>query len=145
MSENINFKTIMSDKRRLKSAVADFSIRELESALRKFSNVVEQRKLKAEEEESFKQDIRNTAEKTITAIREKHNISRDEAIELLLDIGKEKISKTNRPKKLAPKYRLTKSDGSVYEWAGRGKMPNAFKEEIEKGHRLADFLIEHEK
>ena len=144
MSESIDFKAIISDKRRLKSALSDMSIAELESCLHKFSNVVEQRKLKAREDESFKQDIRATAERTITSIQEKHNISREEALELLLDIGKEKSSERAKKKKLPPKYRLETADGTVYEWAGRGKMPKAFKEKIEEGHRLLDYLIEKE-
>ena len=60
------------------------------------------------------------------------------SVEELLELGEQKRKKTTR-KAVEPRYR-NKNDGSE-TWTGRGKQPRWLVAEIEKGAKLADFLI----
>ena len=60
------------------------------------------------------------------------------SIEELLELGEQKRKKTTR-KAVEPRYRNKNNPADT--WTGRGKQPRWLVAELEKGAKLADFLI----
>ena len=100
-------------------------------------SVEELRRLTAEAEaliESKKDQAVDDAYNKIIEIAESAGLSLEQFIEYVA----QKRKKTTR-KAVEPRYR-NKKDGSE-TWTGRGKQPRWLVAEIEKGAKLADFLI----
>lgn len=125
---------IMSHSRRLKSAVKELSVDQLEDIKDKLQAIIEER---VSEEELEKQENLERLEK-IKKYREllaADGIDPDE----LTDSSMEKPGKRN-PRQ--PKYEVWNEAGERITWTGQGRMPNVFKARIDSGESLDTFLIE---
>lgn len=145
MDTTNEFTAIISDKRRLRAALSDFSTSQIEKIQLKLAQIVEKRKIEEEEAQKFQREARETALKNIKDIQEKYGLNQEDAIELILEAGGKKPTarKEAGPKqKLPPKYRMQLENGEFVEWTGRGRTPVAFKEAIQSGKSLTEFLIE---
>lgn len=142
MKQQNEFAAIISDKRRLRAATADFPIAKLEQIRTKIDQIIAQRKNDEEQALKFQREARDTAQRSIKDLQEKLGISREEAIDLILANGTLKPNKGSEPKaKVPPKYEITDGDGKTLQWSGRGRMPVVFKHAIESGKSLNDLLI----
>lgn len=125
---------IMSHSRRLKSAVKELSIEQLEDIKEKLQAIIDERHAEIEAE---KQENQERLEK-IKKLREllaAEGINPDE----LSDAAVEKTTKRN-PRQ--PKYEVWNEHGERITWTGQGRMPNVFKARIDAGESLDTFLIE---
>ena len=125
---------IMSHSRRLKSAVKELSIEQLEDIKDKLQAIIEER---VAEEAAEKQENQERLDK-IQKYREllaADGINPDE----LADISLEKAGRRN-PRQ--PKYEVWNEVGERITWTGQGRMPNVFKARIDAGESLDTFLIE---
>ena len=125
---------IMSHSRRLKSAVKELSIEQLEDIKDKLQAIIEER---VAEEAAEKQENQERLDK-IQKYREllaADGINPNE----LADISLEKAGGRN-PRQ--PKYEVWNEVGERITWTGQGRMPNLFKARIDAGESLDTFLIE---
>jgi DNA-binding protein H-NS len=125
---------IMSHSRRLKSAVKELSVEQLEDIKDKLQAIIEERI--AEEEEEKKEN-----QERIEKIRKYRELLAADGINPgeLADISLEKPGKKN-PRQ--PKYEVWNEVGERITWTGQGRMPNVFKARIDAGESLDTFLIE---
>ena len=124
----------MSHSRRLKSAVKELSVEQLEDIKDKLQAIIEER---VAEEAAEKQENQERLDK-IKKYREllaADGINPDE----LADISLEKAGRRN-PRQ--PKYEVWNEGGDRITWTGQGRMPNVFKARIDAGESLDTFLIE---
>jgi DNA-binding protein H-NS len=125
---------IMAHSRRLKSAVRELTIEQLEDIKDKLQTIIEER---ISEEMAEKQENLQRLEK-IKKYREMlaaDGINPDE----LSDNASEKQGKRGRRQ---PKYEVWNEVGERVTWTGQGRMPNVFKARIDAGESLDTFLIE---
>jgi DNA-binding protein H-NS len=125
---------IMSHSRRLKSAVKELSIEQLEDIKDKLQAIIEER---LEEDANEKKENQARLEK-IKKYREllaADGIDPDE----LSDNSTDKPGRRN-PRQ--PKYEVWNEVGDRITWTGQGRMPNVFKLRIDAGESLDTFLIE---
>ncbi|RLV58483.1 H-NS histone family protein [Parashewanella curva] len=126
-----DFLEILTHGRRFKAAVKELSVEELKEVAVKLEKIIVEREQL--EEELKKANAERDAE--IEKIRQQM-----EAIGLSVeDLGAVKAA----PKKRAPrppKYEIT-VDGQLVQWTGQGRMPTVFKNEIDNGRKIEDFLI----
>ncbi len=125
---------IMSHSRRLKSAVKELSVEQLEDIKDKLQAIIEER---VAEEAAEKQENQERLDK-IKKYREllaADGINPDE----LADIS---LEKTGRRNPRQPKYEVWNEVGERITWTGQGRMPNVFKARIDAGESLDTFLIE---
>jgi DNA-binding protein H-NS len=129
-----DFLKIITHARRLKSAVKEISVEQLEEIKSKLQKIIDDR---IAEEKAAK--IAN-AEK-LEKIRKYREALAEEGIdpEELLDEPSEK--QTKRPQR-QPKYEIWNEKGEHITWTGQGRMPNVFKARIEGGEPLETFLID---
>lgn len=129
-----DFLKIITHARRLKSAVKEISVDQLEEIKNKLQKIIDDR---IAEEEAAK--IAN-AEK-LEKIRKYREALAEEGIdpEELLNEPSEKQTK-RAPRQ--PKYELWNEAGEHITWTGQGRMPNVFKARIEGGEKLETFLID---
>lgn len=133
-------KTILS-KSWLRRNIMSLSENEFE----KFKSVVEevsQDKLNAIEEERREHQEKLKKVAQLKAAANELNISLEEVLELEKPnlAGKTKSKQPKAP----PKYRLNLPDGNVVEWTGNGRYPKPFKEIVERGESLDNYLIKQE-
>ncbi|MDV6326621.1 H-NS family nucleoid-associated regulatory protein [Idiomarina sp. Sol25] len=137
MSEVIN---ILRHERRLKAALKELDLNELESIKAKLDSVISQRR----EEEAEKQRKSEAKQKKINEFK---NAMADAGIELSdileQELGGEPIVKTTRKKRAPkpPKYEYTDENGEKQTWTGQGRMPKAIKTAVDSGTPLERFLI----
>lgn len=129
-----DFIRIVTHSRRLKSAVKELSIEQLEEIKAKFQTLIEER---IAEEEAEKQENAERLEK----IRKYKEMLAADGIDLveLSDFLPEKQSKRAQRQ---PKYEVWNEAGERVTWTGQGRMPNVFKARIEAGETLDTFLID---
>ncbi len=129
-----DFLKIITHARRLKSALKEISVEQLEEIKSKLQKIIDDR---IAEEKAAK--IAN-AEK-LEKIRKYREALAVEGIdpEELLD---ESSQKQNKKTKRQPKYELWNEAGEHITWTGQGRMPNAIKARIEAGEALETFLID---
>ena len=129
-----DFLRIVTHSRRLKSAVKELSIEQLEEIKAKFQTLIEER---IAEEEAEKQENAERLEK----IRKYKEMLAADGIDLeeLSDFLPEKQSKRAQRQ---PKYEVWNEAGEHITWTGQGRMPNVFKARIEAGETLDTFLID---
>lgn len=129
-----DFIRIVTHSRRLKSAVKELSIEQLEEIKTKLQAIIEERIAEAEEEQQ------ENAER-LEKIRKYKEMLAADGIELveLSDLLPEKQSK-RAPRQ--PKYEVWNEAGEHITWTGQGRMPNIFKARIEAGEPLETFLID---
>jgi len=125
---------IMSHSRRLKSAVKELSIEQLEDIKDKLQAIIEER---LEEDANEKKENQARLEK-IKKYREllaADGIDPDELSDSTTD-------KPGRRNPRQPKYEVWNEVGDRITWTGQGRMPNVFKLRIDAGESLDTFLIE---
>lgn len=128
-----DFLEILTHGRRFKAAVKELSIEDLKELAVKLDKVISERASQVEAEAEA------TAERNakIDEIRKQM-----EAVGLSIDdLGATEIKAA--PKKRAPrpaKYTID-SNGETITWTGQGRMPTVFKNELDKGRPMEDFLI----
>ncbi len=131
MSELIR---ILTHSRRLKNAVKELSIEQLEEVKNKLQNVIDNRIAESEAEKQI------SAEKDAKIQQYKEMLEADGiGLEELMGLPIEKQGK--RPLRPA-KYEVWNDEGKRITWTGQGRMPNIFKARIDAGEPLDTFSIE---
>ena len=130
------FLKILNHGRRLKAAVKELSVTELEEVREKLNKVIEERR----EEEA---ELRKLEAEKQRKIEEVKRFIDEAGIDLAELVGEPavtaKVTKKRAPK--PPKYEITDSDGNHITWTGQGRMPKALKAAVDSGKSLEDFLI----
>lgn len=129
-----DFIRIVTHSRRLKSAVKELSIEQLEEIKSKLQAIIEER---VAEETAEQQENAERLEK----IRKYKEMLAADGIELeeLSEFLPERQGK-RAPRQ--PKYEVWNEAGERITWTGQGRMPNIFKSRIEAGESLDTFLID---
>lgn len=130
------FISILTHGRRLKAAVKELSVSELEEVQEKLSKVIADR---AEEEA---QQLQQEAEKRrkIEELRKAMDAAGIDASELVgSSVSAPKTRRKRAPK--PPKYAINDANGNRITWTGQGRMPNALKQALERGDKIEKFLI----
>ena len=128
-----DFIRVLTHSRRLKTAVKELSIEQLEEIKTKLEAIIDERIAEVEAE---KQGNAERLEK----IRKYKEMLAADGIELEdLATGSEHQSK-RAPRQ--PKYEVWNEAGERITWTGQGRMPNIFKKKIEERESLDTFLID---
>lgn len=129
-----DFIRIVTHSRRLKSAVKELSVEQLEEIKSKLQGIIEER---IAEETAEQQENAERLEK----IRKYKEMLAADGIDLeeLSEFFPEKQGK-RAPRQ--PKYEVWNEAGERITWTGQGRMPNIFKARIEAGESLDTFLID---
>lgn len=129
-----DFIRIVTHSRRLKSAVKELSIEQLEEIKSKLQAIIEER---VAEETAEQQENAERLEK----IRKYKEMLAADGIDLeeLSELLPERQGK-RAPRQ--PKYEVWNEAGERITWTGQGRMPNIFKARIEAGESLDTFLID---
>ncbi|WP_153914621.1 H-NS family nucleoid-associated regulatory protein [Shewanella sp. TC10] len=128
-----DFLEILTHGRRFKAAVKELSLEDLRELSVKLEKIITER------EEDEKAELEANAERNeriaeILAQIENSGLS-------IEDLGE--ITAKPAPKKRAPrpaKYQI-EVDGELIQWTGQGRMPTVFKNQIDAGKTMEDFLI----
>ncbi|NTU73825.1 H-NS histone family protein [Candidatus Roizmanbacteria bacterium] len=125
---------ILTHSRRLKHAVKELSIEQLEEIKIKLQTIIDDRFAESEAEK------RINSEKDAKIQQYKEMLEADGiGLEELLGLPIEKQGKrSSRP----AKYEMWNDEGQHITWTGQGRMPNIFKARIDAGEPLETFLIE---
>jgi len=128
-----DFLQVVGHVRRLKSATKDLSVDALMEIKAKFEKIIEDR-IAAEEDERKK-----NAEKVEKIEKYREMLAADgiDPDELITESPVKKGKRAPRP----PKYEIMDSSGKRVTWTGQGRMPNVFKERVEAGESIDNFLI----
>ncbi|GIU46915.1 DNA-binding protein [Shewanella sairae] len=128
-----DFLEILTHGRRFKAAVKELSLTDLKELAVKLDKIIEDKaSQEAEEQEAMAE--RNAKIEEIRKQMEAIGLSVD-------DIGG--AAAKPAPKKRAPrpaKYQI-EVNGEMVQWTGQGRMPTVFKNELEQGRTMEDFLI----
>ncbi|TVL51846.1 histone [Shewanella algae] len=129
-----DFLDILTHGRRFKAAVKELSVADLRDLAAKLDKIIIDREEEAKEEEKAQaerlskiEDIRKQMEAIGLSVEDLGNVAAAKAA----------------PKKRAPrppKYKIV-VDGETITWTGQGRMPTVFKNEVDKGRSMDDFLI----
>jgi DNA-binding protein H-NS len=128
------FLDILTHGRRFKAAVKELSVEDLKDLAGKLEKIITE-KVKQAEEENAAMAERNAK---IDEIRQQM-----EAVGLSIDDLGVVAAKAATKKKRAPrppKYKID-VDGETITWTGQGRTPTVFKNELDKGRSLEEFLI----
>lgn len=120
--------------RRFKAAVKELSIDNLNELLVKLEKIITERESQAKVETAAMAE-RNARIDEIRKQMEAVGLSID-------DLGSSAIKAA--PKKRDPrpaKYTITTPNGEAITWTGQGRMPTLFKNQLDKGRSMDDFLI----
>lgn len=130
------FLDILTHGRRLKAAVKELSVSDLEEVSKKLTKVIEDRR--EEEAELLKAEAEK--QRIIEQLRRTMDEAGINVAELAGEAGVS--AKTKRAKRAPkpPKYEIH-VNGERITWTGQGRMPNALKQAIESGKSLDSFLI----
>ncbi|MCL1144331.1 H-NS histone family protein [Shewanella gaetbuli] len=129
-----DFLDILTHGRRFKAAVKELTADELREVAAKLDKVIVEKEEEAKAEEAANAE-RNARIAEILAQIENSGLS----IEDFGDVAAAKPA----PKKRAPrppKYQIT-VDGELIQWTGQGRMPTVFKNQVDAGKSINDFLI----
>lgn len=130
------FLDILTHGRRLKAAVKELSVSELEEVSEKLAKVIDDRR--EEEAELLKAEAEK--QRIIEQVRQTLDEAGINMAELAGDAGAvSKIKRTKRAPK-PPKYEIH-VNGERITWTGQGRMPKALKQATDSGTPLANFLI----
>ena len=130
-----DFLDILTHGRRFKAAVKELSVADLRDLAAKLDKIIIDREEEAKEEEKAQaerlskiEDIRKQMEAVGLSVE---------------DLGDVVAAKSAPKKKRAPrppKYKIV-VDGETITWTGQGRMPTVFKNEVDNGRSMDDFLI----
>ncbi|MGL5046104.1 MAG: H-NS family nucleoid-associated regulatory protein [Shewanella sp.] len=127
------FLEILTHGRRFKAAVKDLSIEELRDLADKLDKILVERKSMAKEEEEA-MATRNAKIEEIRQQMEAVGVSID-------DLGGVAVKATAKKRAPRPAKYQIEVNGAMLQWTGQGRMPTVFKNEINKGRSMDDFLI----
>lgn len=134
MTENSTFK-LLNNKRSVRKFLSEMPLEQAEILFEKFNEAIIARR---EEEELLIQE-RAKKERVLSELRDKMRELGISPEELALE---QMPVEKKRTQKVQPKYEWTNADGSVQQWSGRGLMPKAMKETMERtGKSKEDFLL----
>jgi len=128
-----DFLEILTHGRRFKAAVKELSIEDLKELAVKLEKIISERESETEAVNAAMAE-RNAKIDEIRKQMEAVGLSID-------DLGATAIKPA--PKKRAPrpaKYSID-VNGETVLWTGQGRMPTVFKNELDKGRTMEDFLI----
>ncbi|NRD74832.1 H-NS histone family protein [Shewanella sp. VB17] len=129
-----DFLEILTHGRRFKAAVKELSIDDLNELSGKLEKIITERESQAEVETAAMAE-RNAKIDEIRKQMQAVGLSID-------DLGSTTIKAA--PKKRDPrpaKYTIAAPNGEAITWTGQGRMPTVFKNELDKGRTMDDFLI----
>ncbi|MCH1930058.1 H-NS histone family protein [Shewanella sp. A25] len=126
------FLEILTHARRLKASVKDLSVAELKDVYEKLGKIV------AEREEEARAEAEANAER-IAKIAELHKMMESAGLSID-DLGgvAAKVKSTRAPR--PAKYSIV-VEGETVTWTGQGRMPTVFKQQVESGRSIEEFLI----
>jgi len=127
------FLEILTHGRRFKAAVKDLSLEELRDLAAKLDKILTERESMAEEEQQAIA-ARNAKIEEIRQQMEAVGLSIDD----LGGVAVKAVGKKRAPR--PAKYQI-EVNGEVIQWTGQGRMPTVFKNEVNKGRSMDDFLI----
>ena len=132
------FYRTISNIRSLRAAARELTTEQLEEALDKLTDVVEERREADDAEAEFlaEQEVKLAAAAEQIA---QMGIDVDALISALAGESKSK-SKSKRAPRPA-KYKYLDHDGAEKTWTGQGRTPSAIQEQLDAGKSLHDFLI----
>lgn len=130
------FTSILTHGRRLKAAVKELSVSELEEVQEKLAKVIADR---AEEEAQLLQQEAEKRRK-IEELRKAMDAAGIDPSELLGDSAAAPKTRRKRAPK-PPKYAIKDESGERITWTGQGRMPKALKNAVDRGEKLEKFLI----
>lgn len=128
-----DFLEILTHGRRFKAAVKELSVEDLKELAAKLDKIISERESEAEAVNAAMAE-RNAQIDEIRKQMEAVGLSID-------DLGSAAIKPA--PKKRAPrpaKYTID-VNGETITWTGQGRMPTVFKNELDNGRTMDDFLI----
>ncbi|WP_299787779.1 H-NS family nucleoid-associated regulatory protein [uncultured Shewanella sp.] len=128
-----DFLEILTHGRRFKAAVKELTLEDLKELATKLDKIISEREAEAEAVNAAMAE-RNAQIDEIRKQMEAVGLSID-------DLGAAAIKPA--PKKRAPrpaKYTID-VNGETITWTGQGRMPTVFKNELDKGRTMDDFLI----
>lgn len=129
-----DFIRIVTHSRRLKSAVRELSVEQLDEIKTKLQLIIEERVA-----EDTAEKLEN-AERLEKIRKYKEMLAADGInLEELTEFFPDKQGK-RAPRQ--PKYEVWNEAGERITWTGQGRMPNVFKARIEAGETLDTFLID---
>lgn len=134
-----DFTKVLTHGRRLKAAVKDLSVAELEEVQVKLAKVIDDRR---DEEAELQKEKAEMAKKMaeIKQAMDDAGIDISDFIEQEVgSIGGSKPTRKRAPK--PPKYAIIDANGERVTWTGQGRMPNVFKAALAKGDSLSKYLI----
>ena len=127
------FLEILTHGRRFKAAVKELSVEELRDLADKLNKIlVERESMAAEEEHAMA--ARNAKIEEIRQQMEAVGLSID-------DLGGTAVKATAKKRAPRPAKYQIEVNGEMVQWTGQGRMPTVFKNEINKGRSMEDFLI----
>ncbi len=127
------FLEILTHGRRFKAAVKELSVEELRDLAEKLNKILVERESMAEEEEQA-MAARNAKIEEIRQQMEAVGLSID-------DLGGTAVKTTAKKRAPRPAKYQIEVNGEMVQWTGQGRMPTVFKNEINKGRSMDDFLI----
>ena len=127
------FLEILTHGRRFKAAVKELSVEELRDLADKLNKILVERESMAEEEEQA-MAARNAKIEEIRQQMEAVGLSID-------DLGGTAVKATAKKRAPRPAKYQIEVNGEMVQWTGQGRMPTVFKNEINKGRSMDDFLI----
>ncbi|QSX32793.1 H-NS histone family protein [Shewanella avicenniae] len=126
------FLEILTHGRRFKAAVKELSVEELKSLAEKLEKIIVERDAEAKEEEAL-QAARIAKIEEIRQQMESVGLSVE-------DLGVVVAKPTKKRAPRPAKYQI-EVDGEMVTWTGQGRMPTVFKNEVDNGRSMDDFLI----
>lgn len=127
------FLEILTHGRRFKAAVKDLSVEELRDLAAKLDKIlVERESMEAEEQQAIA--ARNAKIEEIRQQMEAVGLSID-------DLGGVAVKASSKKRAPRPAKYQIEVYGEVIQWTGQGRMPTVFKNEVNKGRSMDDFLI----
>ncbi|WP_341501638.1 H-NS family nucleoid-associated regulatory protein [Gallaecimonas sp. GXIMD4217] len=131
-----DFLQILANQRRLNAQTKDLSVAELEEIKGKLENIIEHRR----EEEAERQQEEVERQRKIEEFRKAMEAAGISPDELGMSAAAPATRKGGKGVKRAPKYRIV-VDGQETLWTGVGRTPRVFKDVLDKGGKLDDYLI----
>ncbi|MGL4612901.1 MAG: H-NS family nucleoid-associated regulatory protein [Shewanella sp.] len=128
-----DFLEILTHGRRFKAAVKDLSVDELRDLAAKLDKIIVERE-SMEQEEQLAMAARNAKIEEIRQQMEAVGLSIDD----LGGVAVKAVSKKRAPR--PAKYQI-EVDGELIQWTGQGRMPTVFKNALNNGRTMEDFLI----
>ena len=134
----MDFLTVLTNARLLKSAVSTLSSSELNEVIQKLRRIYDEKKVDEELNEKMRKE-RMDALNAIKTIMAQNNISASDLSQLAEAAESEKQI---RRRVVPPKYKFTDEKGNILTWTGQGRTPTAFLECIKReGKTMDDYLI----